>query len=640
MPAAEALPHPLDPLKPHEIALAVGLVRAEAEGGKHALFAGIDLIEASKSALGGDLGSVDRQVLAVLLDRESRCTREIVVSLGRREVLEERRLDGAQPNLLPVEIAEVERLVRCDPGFQDALQRRKINDIGAVMIDSWTVGSFDLQGESGSRLVKALAWLRDLDTPFDNGYARPVDGLCAIVDLFDMRVVRVDDHGLVPVPHEPGNYSDVPGRQDVRPIVVEQPDGASFVVAGNQVAWQGWRVRVGFTTREGLVLHSVGYEVEGQVRPILHRASFAEMVVPYGDPSPTQFFKNAFDFGEYGIGPLTNSLKLGCDCLGLIHYFDAAVVEPDGAPRLIHNAICLHEEDVGMLWKHTDWRTGHTEVRRGRRLVISSVATVGNYEYGFFWYFRQDGTIEAEIKLTGILQTAGLWAGEENPRHGTLLAPGLSAPIHQHFFNARLDLAVAGERNTVVEVSTVTDPTGATNPHGAAFHTLETPLTRELEAQRDVDPASSRFWRIVNPTTTNRLGRPVSYRLVPGPTAPVHLHPDAATLRRAGFIKHNVWVTPFESTERFPAGDYPNQHGGGDGLPLWTKRNRSIENSDIVLWYTFGMHHVPRLEDWPIMPVETVAFMLKPDGFFDRNPSVDVPPSGAAHNGSCQHHER
>lgn len=68
----------------------------------------------------------------------------------------------------------------------------------------------------------------------------------------------------------------------------------------------------------------------------------------------------------------------------------------------------MHEEDYGILWKHTDRRDGQPEVRRSRRLVASSVSTVENYEYGFFWYLYQDGNIKFEIKLTGILSPAAV----------------------------------------------------------------------------------------------------------------------------------------------------------------------------------------------------------------------------------------
>ena len=80
-------------------------------------------------------------------------------------------------------------------------------------------------------------------------------------------------------------------------------------------------------------------------------------------------------------------------------------------------------------------------------------------------------------------------------------------------------------------------------------------------------------------------------------------------------------------SEKYPAGDYPFQHPGGAGLPEWTKANRNIENEDVVLWYVFGTNHIPRTEDWPVMPVEKTGFHLKPSGFFARSPGIDVAPS-------------
>ena len=245
------------------------------------------------------------------------------------------------------------------------------------MVDIWSAGNFGTADTEG-RVAKGLSWYRN--GPTDNGYARPIEGLVALVDLNAMRVLRVDDHGRVPLATDDGNYgpSDVaPLRDDLRPIEIVQPEGPSFELDGFGLRWQKWRLRIGFTPREGLVLHTIGYEDGGRVRPIVHRASFSEMVIPYGDPSPTVFFKNAFDIGEHGLGPLTDSLELGCDCLGEIRYLDVSLADSRGAVTTLRNAICLHEEDDGLLWKHLDWRTGVGEVRRSRRMVISSIATVG-----------------------------------------------------------------------------------------------------------------------------------------------------------------------------------------------------------------------------------------------------------------------
>jgi primary-amine oxidase len=476
---------------------------------------------------------------------------------------------------------------------------------------------------------RALAWLRS-DLTGDNGYARPIGGLLAIVDLDRMQVVRIDDHGVLPVPGEHGDYRNGGGRpyrDDLRPIEVSQPEGSSLALEGRALRWGPWRLRVGFNPRESLTLHELAFDAgDGSgARTIAHRLSIAELAIPYADTNPTVVFKNAFDIGEYGIGPYANALALGCDCLGEITYLDAIMHDSQGRPLTIPNAICLHEEDTGILWKHYDWRSGATDVRRARRLVISTIVTVGNYEYGLYWYLALDGGIAFEAKLTGILHTSGVAAGERSSS-ATLVAPGVSAGYHQHFFCARLDLDIDGERNVLSEVGSSSDPPGPANPHGQAFTVHETPLVSELAAQRLIDPLSARRWRVANPARRNRMGAPVAYELVPGDNVALMAHEDSQFARRARFMTRHLWATPYRAGERYPAGEYPNQHAGDDGLPRWTAADRSLEDTDIVLWYVFGSHHVPRLEDWPVMPVATCGFQLRPVGFFDRNPALDVPP--------------
>jgi primary-amine oxidase len=343
--------------------------------------------------------------------------------------------------------------------------------------------------------------------------------------------------------------------------------------------------------------------------------------------------KNAFDAGEYGIGMCTNSLELGCDCLGEICYFDGVISAPSGEPVTIKNAICLHEEDYGILWKHVE-RDGRAEVRRSRRLVLSSIATVGNYEYGFFWYFYQDGSIEYEIKLTGIVSNGALPLGEER-KYGTVLAPGVYAPIHQHFFSLRLDLDIDGEANSVYEVNTVTEDAGPENPFGNAFYAESTLLETEWDAQRRVNPNTARYWKIVNPNVKNGLGQPVAYKLMPGENTLPFNRPESSLIKRAGFTTNHLWVTPLAPGELHAAGQYPNQHAGGAGLPAWTAANRPLENRDLVVWYTMGHNHVPRPEDWPVMPTQHMGFKLQPAGFFDRNPALDVAPS-KTHGDHCE----
>jgi len=625
--------HPLDPLTVLEIGRVTELIHSAADLalGPRTRFVSIELAEPTKAAFApwtrGGLPP-PRQAFAVLLDRDALhgdgATYELTVSLTQDRVVDWRLVHGVHPLADATELGAAEELLRLDPSFQSALGRRGVTDFDTVQVDAWPAGNFGHPDEGRRRLARGVAFIRPHGE--ENEWAHPVDGVIGFVDLNRLQVLRVEDHGVVPIPSEPGDFGhDATVRTDLKPLEITQPDGPSFEVDGNVVEWQRWRIHVGFTPREGLVLHQIGYRDGERVRSILYRASMSEMVVPYGDPSPTHYFKNAFDAGENGVGIATVPLTFGCDCLGEIYYFDAAVCDGAGQPLQISNAICMHEEDVGVLWRHVQWRTGEGTVRRSRRLVISSFAGIGNYDYGFFWYFYQDGTIEYEVKLTGVLSTGAVAAGTR-PAHGILVAPQLNAMLHQHYFNMRLDVEIDGDRNTVEEVWTESVDPGPDNPHGNAFRLERRALVSELAAQRRLDPATARYWEIVNPHVRHRLGDPVAYRLVPGDNTTPFAQPDAAVRKRAGFINQHLFVTPYRHDERYAAGDYPNQHPGGSGLPEWTAADRLIVDEDIVVWYTFGHHHVPRPEDWPVMPVATIGFKLKPVGFFDNNPSLDVAP--------------
>ncbi len=627
----DALEHPLDPLTTDELEQTVRILAREKYLSDSVRIGSINLAEPAKHLMEtwAPGAPFERKALVVLLDRGGRTSFEAEVDLIAESVASVRELpSGLQPSIMLDEFIEVEQMVHRSPLFHEALKKRGVTDPDLVMVEPWSAGLYgnELPGEGGLRRMRALCFVRS--EPRDNGYARPIDSMVIVVDLYRMEVVRIEEYPIAPLPPEPGNWAReyIPQmRQDLRPIEITQPEGTSFTVSGNQLEWQKWKFRVGFTSREGLVLHTISYNDDGVERPILYRASICEMVVPYGDPGEQYYRKNAFDIGEYGLGMLANSLALGCDCLGVIYYFDFPLVDSRGNVTPLKNAVCLHEEDFGILWKHTDWRTGQSEVRRSRRLSVSFIATVGNYEYGFYWYFYQDGSIQCEIKLTGIMNTTALAPGEKSA-HGVEIAPQLNAPFHQHIFAARLVPTLDGPNNSVVEVNSVGLPTSATNPHGNAIVAEETLLKSEQEAQRRVNAATARFWRVVNPAKKNRLGQPVGYRLVPGENCPVFAQPDAPIMRRAGFTANNVWVTPYDARERYAAGEYPNQHPTGDGLPVWTKANRNVENTELSLWYVFGHNHVPRPEDWPVMPVAMLGFQFRPDGFFERSPAMDVPP--------------
>jgi primary-amine oxidase len=635
--------HPLTPLSAGEIYNAVQLLKSLPKFTSSTRIISITLIEPLKEQVlaASQQAALHRKACAVCFDNARNRAFTVELNLTKSECMAVTDApDGSQPTMSIDEQIECEQAVLHSPMFATALKRH-YGDVNPalVMVDIWSAGNYGDAEDSHRRLARPLCFLRT--DPTDNGYARPLEGIRPVVDLNAMEVIRVEEFGSWPLPPQEANYAASrvkKKRQGIKPLVIEQSEGPSFTLEGSSLSWQNWSLVVGFNAREGLTIHDVRYDDHGRLRPILYRASLTEMVVPYGDPRPTQARKNAFDVGEYGMGMCANSLRLGCDCVGYITYLDAHLCDSRGKALKIPNAICIHEEDYGILWKHTDRRIPDCpEVRRSRRLVVSSVSTVENYEYGFFWYFYQDGNIEFQIKLTGVLSLGAAHPDESLP-YGSVIAPLLYAPNHQHFFNVRLDFNLDGYRNTVQQIDVLADPPGPENPFHNAFRAHATDLQSEAQAKARLNPQSMRTWKIINPLSKNALGQPVGYKFFPGDNAVPLAPKDAWWRKRAGFVNNHVWVTPFAVEEKFAAGDYPNQSAGGDGLERWVQKDRDIANQDIVFWYTFGHTHIPRPEDYPVMPAAYIGFLLKPNGFFDSNPANDLPASSEGTlKQSCSH---
>ncbi|MDJ0489782.1 primary-amine oxidase [Rhodococcus qingshengii] len=575
---------------------------------------------------------IERRLRVLLLDTSTGTGTDYIVSVTGGTIITSTSLDAGNDGHVPIldaEFEDIESFMLNSDDWLAAMHKRGI-DPAKVRAVPLSAGVFGHEDEVGCRLVRVLAFFQEDDA--DLPWAHPIDGVVAYVDLVERAVVKVVDEIDLPVPAERGEWNSAPHasptRTDLKPIEITQPEGASFSVVGNEISWADWKFRFGFDVREGLSLHQLSFNDAGNERPVIYRASIAEMVVPYADPSPVRYWQNYFDQGEYLFGRYTNALELGCDCLGEIKYFDVTIADESGYPKLMKNAICLHEEDYGILWKHTDLFNGMAETRRSRRLVISFFLTIGNYDYGFYWYLYLDGTIEFEAKATGIVFTSA-YRGEGG--YSTQMAPGLGAPFHQHLFAARLDMEVDGQTNTVSEVDAVPVPVGPDNPWGNAFRAQKTTITHESNGQRLADNAKARVWHITNPEKQNRLGQDVGYALHPEGQPVLLADPSSSIASRAAFATKSLWVTPYDKNERYPAGDFVNQHPGNGGLPTFVATNREVENTDLVLWHTFGLTHFPRPEDWPVMPVDYTGFKLKPVGFFDRNPSLNVPASSAKH---------
>ncbi|MEW6212850.1 MAG: primary-amine oxidase, partial [Acidobacteriota bacterium] len=567
-----------------------------------------------------------REAFAVIYERAANKTYEAIVDVKNRMVISWKEIPGVQPSMMIDDFLLTNSIVRSNAEWQAAIRKRGITDFNEVQIEPWSAGNFGFAGEEGKRVVRAISFHRGKSR---NAHARPIEGVIAYVDLSAKKVIRLVDSGVVPVPKATADLdmaSIGKMREPTRGLQIAQKDGPSFEVRGQEIRWQNWRFRYALHPREGLVLYTVRYNDAGRERSVLYRASLSEMVVPYGDPAAGWFFRNAFDAGEFGIGRLVASLEPGTDFPENAVLFNATFANEGGGATDVPRAVALYERDGVVLWKHVDYITGHNESRRSRQLVLSYYANVGNYEYGFNWVFHQDGALELEAMLTGVMAVKGVdGANHNNGSHGHLVAEGVEAVHHQHIFNFRLDLDVDGTENSLVEMNTQSLPPGPRNPYNNAFTVKETVLKRELEAQRKLNLASGRRWKVINPSVKNSLGQPVGYLLFPGENSLPYVGLNSQVRKRAAFMNNHLWATQYAEDEMNAAGFYINQSKGGEGLPQWTRANRSLENRDVVLWYTMGTTHIPRPEEWPVMAAHKLGFKLMPYSFFSRNPSLDVP---------------
>ncbi|EGX52043.1 hypothetical protein AOL_s00043g433 [Orbilia oligospora ATCC 24927] len=662
-PATQQYDHPLDPLSATEISVASSLIKAK-HLGKRFQFRYVTLVEPPKKQLTVYLDEElagrapsqkpDRIVEALysVFDNETgwsyKCY-ESIVNLTTSQVVKEQPLpEGAAEPLSFKTMANAQEILVQSKEFKDAVAKLNLPENIVIEIDPWMYGVD--QPKAGPTRLSFLCYARHPSNnhPDGNIYSIPLP-IIPLMDLQTMTVLSIEPaasggtedgftYGTHPeraIDHCIANEY-VPElqpkglRKDLKPLQVVQPEGASFTIKGRLVEWQKWRFRVGWNYREGAIIHDVTYDG----RRVFHRLSLSDMTVPYGDPRTPYHRKQAFDLGDLGAGLSANNLALGCDCLGLIHYFPGALTTHTGEGEVKGNAVCLHEQDMGIGWKHTNYRTDRAVLTRNRMLVVQQILTVANYEYIFAWQFDQAGAIHFETRATGILSTCMIDPGKVS-EWGNVVSPGVLAQYHQHIFCLRIDPAIDGWQNSVVQEEAVSLPISAErNPFGNAFVTEKKVI--KTSSYADAAPHKNRVFKIINPSKFNPHSKnPVSYKLVPHTGQLLLADPGSVAAARARFAQHHIWVTKHRDEDLWCAGKFTNQASREDGgVQDMIERNENVENDDILVWHTFGMTHIPRVEDFPVMPVEIHQVSLKPADFFDRNPAIDVPASNQLANKS------
>lgn len=633
-PVAMEYQHPLDPLDSNELKLVkqVLLKENKIQHDSSHYFSMVYLREPLKADVqawkAGD--PIAREAFAALYEYESNTLTEAIIDLTNEKLLSYEVIPDKQPVGSFKKDSIANDILAKDERWLTALEKRGINP-DSIRVHGNYAADMGI-GPKGNREKIVSAYYKN------KKYRRvPIGGLYAHVDLTDQKVLKVIDEGKGwSEPTDPGYFEGdevevtLPAMKQV---MISQPDGVNYELKGNQVITPHWKVRYGIHNREGLVVYDVQYydPYQERWRKILYRGSIVEMIVNYGSPDLLNATNNYFDQGEFRFFQTKNRpLTAGSDAPENATYLNATVHDHWGNPVEIDSALAVYEEYGGPLWRHE----GHA--RRATDLTLKYYITAGNYDYGFIWKFKEDGTIVVDNELQGIVHIRSVERPNDMPGHGdeayngnyhgVTVYPHVEANNHQHWHVFRLDMDVDGVNNSVAEVNNISPPAGPENPYRNTIIAQPTMLKSEKQAISKVNAATTRRWRVMTPGVRDSLGRMPSYVLMPSEGAVPLAQEGSSLSNRAKVLYNHMWVTPYDRDEMYPAGMYPASNQQWAGLPQWTSQNRSIENTDVVLWYVMGKTHIVRSEDWPIMNRAYMSFKLMPFGFFEQNPVLGKPP--------------
>lgn len=622
--------HPLNPLSPQEIEEAADIIRKSQYGSKDMYFSEIKLEEPEKEQVWAwdDAGGAKLTREATFTLVKGSKPYEGTVNLDTDKVVYWKEVKEGWP--FYTEWGQSEAIVEKDKDAVAALARHGITDLSKVSFADGPLGDYGPElTPPGSRLAMSVP--RPKIEGAVNNFAHPMDGLAFLVDLNAKKVLKIYESGNPPVSSDPNDYTKIiktKRTDEIKPLIISQPQGASFSVKGTSVDWQNWKFHFRLDPRVGPMVSTVSYTENGDKRKIMYEGGLGGMMVPYGDPDAAWLYKIFMDAGEYGVGLSTRSLNIGSDVPKNATLFDAAINDTQGKAVIIKNSFALFERYADPEWSHNG------DARERRELVLRAIATIGNYDYVLDWVFLQNGSIKLMAGATGLAQVKAVESktmddktAVSDTRNGKLVDANIVAPTHQHIFSYRLDLDVDGESNSVGEIL----PKAITvkNPEFARSEmiTVEKTYKVEQEAIQKFDP--DKIVLVTNSSKENKLGYATGYQVMPyaGGTHPFMEEPlftkTDYVLKRAEFINNHIWVTPYKKDELYSEGKYTT-HNKDTGLGLWTQQNRSIENKDTVVWLTTGTTHVMRAEEFPIMPTEWVTAMIKPFNFFNETPTLDL----------------
>ncbi len=628
--------HPMDALTAGEISAAAGILRAAGKLEGNARIVSLTMEENAKTEVKSWTSGqpFPRRAFAVVLTDGK--IGEATIDLDKQALSAWNLVPNRQAALTIEELLSADKIAKADERWQAAMAKRGITNPENV---------FCLPLTAGPSVEPALAGRRLLNVPCvdksgagNNLWGKPIENVMAVVDVTAGKVVSVTDLGVVPPPPETPSHAwkdSGQARPVAKTVEIAAPQGSNVSVNGGEVRWDNWSFHVRIDPRLGAILSLIRYNDHGAMRDVAYQMSASEMFVPYMDATPTWSFRAYMDIGEYGFGGLSSQLRPGQDCPATATFLDLTIADTKGEPVAFRGVVCVFERPTGdPLWRHDEFVNNTFEMRANNDLVVRMAPVVGNYDYLIDYVFDRAGNIDVRLGAYGIDATKGVASSTladptaaADTAHGTLVAKRLLAVNHDHYMAFRIDMDVDGTENRLVEDRIVPRRISQDGPRRSLWQVdtrtvgEEGPITTPLNAAQ---------FRIESSTRKNAQGYPTSYQLMPGHSDVSILAPDDPIQVRAGFSAYTLWSSAYAPGERFAAGAYPNGNPEADGLPKWVSAKRSINGRDLVLWYTVGFRHVPRAEDWPVMPGLWHGFRLRPFNFFDRSPALDVPPVEAA----------
>jgi len=626
-PTAEPF-HPMDGLTAVEIEAAVSILRESGRTSDRARFPTLTLLENEKAEVWSWREGMPFTRRAFAIVMEDGQVFEAEINLTDSAVESWQQVEGVQPRVLLEETA-VNDLLWADSRWQEAMSARGYDPNAPIFCTPLTPGPVLPAEFAGRRILYSSCF--DIADDELMAFGLPIEGLMGIIDVGNQEVLDVIDLGVVP------RATDRPSleyehssryRPSMKPVIIDTPEGSNISIKGSTVSWDNWHFHIRTDQRVGPVVSLVTYDDQGERRPVAYQISVSEMFVPYMDPAATWSWKAYMDVGEYGFGLLSSVLQRGSDCPASALYLDQVLPDDSGSPFVLEDSVCIFERPLGSpLWRHVGETIASVPAVE---LVVRMAPVVGNYDYMVDYVFSKAGDLDIRAGAAGIdavkavaAQSLADLSAEEDTAHGNMIGNGLVGINHDHFFSFRVDLDVDGIENRAVYDNVVTEQLSKGDTRRSIWRVEEELIPEEGVLQKQM---GSGYLRIVSNTKTNKLGYQTGYQLYPGHNSMSVLSEDDALQERAAWSAKPVWLTRYDSKELYASGEYPNQNADVDGLEQWAADEDSIENEDIVLWYTVGFRHITRAEDWPGMPTLWHSFRLRPFNFLDASPVMDVVP--------------